>query len=124
MGEAATFRKFTKWVWRSLPVRKIVIGEEAVGDIVMIAVQFWPVEALSASADGSSEQADVLRKLCEDVVRVMGFVWGEERYKAFSLLGVEPMIAIVISVIHEWWKGNKARRGHLNNWRRNWIVEE
>jgi hypothetical protein len=123
MHNSATFKKFSAFVWQRMPVRKIVLGKEAVADIVMIAVQMWPVERLSQAEHASEEEADALRVLCEDIMRIMQFVWGEERYRAFTLLGIETCIPHVIDIIAEWWRGQKTRRGKLNNWRRKWVVD-
>ena len=99
------------------------MGREMVDDIVLVAVQLWPVEHLSQADANSQEQVVVLAALAADVRRILEAVYGEDRFRGYRLLGVNQAILRVIEAIHGWWHRRKDNRAKMNTWRRKWVVE-
>lgn len=92
-------------------------------DIVLVAIQLWPVEHLSQVDSRSQEQAVVLAALSADVRRILEAIYGEERFRGYRMMGLSPMVLTVISVMHDWWHRRKDNRAKMNTWRRRWVVE-
>jgi hypothetical protein len=44
VAKTATLPLFAKYVWTQMPIRKLVVGEEMVDDIVILAVQGFLTE--------------------------------------------------------------------------------
>jgi hypothetical protein len=124
MSGTSTIQQFQRYVWESLPPRREVIGREMVDDVVLVAIQLWPVEYLSQSDTKSQEQAVILAALSADVRRILEAVYGEERFRGYRMLGLTPMAMTVIGVMHGWWHRRKDNRAKMNTWRRRWVVDE
>ncbi len=107
-----------------MPIRKLVVGEEMVDDIVILAVQFYPVSEMSQVDKNSPEEASLLRELCKIIDMNLVFIYGESNHEAYSRLGLEAMIGHVVYAVNHWWRRSKRNRGNLILWRRKWMADE
>jgi hypothetical protein len=121
MGTTATIPQFQRYVWESLPIRREALDREFVDDIVLAAVQQWPSDELSEAEPGSAEEADAIRSLQWDVRRILEFVYGQERFAGYWLLGGKQMIPQVAGVMLSWWRRRKDNRAKIGVWRRRWV---
>jgi hypothetical protein len=122
-NSTATLPQFQTYVWNMLPVRREAVGREIVDDIVLVAVQLWPSEALSQLEPGSSEEADELRRLAWSIRRILEFVYGSTRFNGYWLLGANSVVLIIIEVMRVWWRKRKDNRAKIGIWRRRWTHE-
>lgn len=123
MSGTSTIQQFQRYVWECLPIRKEAVDREMIDDVVLAAVQFWPVEHLAQTQPGSQEEAIVLSVLSKDIRRVLQFVYGDERFQGYYLIGLRTLIPQSVNVINQWWQSRKDNRAKINTWRRKWVVE-
>lgn len=123
MSGTSTIQQFQRYVWGSLSHRREVIGREMVDDVVLVAIQLWPVEHLSQVDAKSQEQAVILAALSADVRRILEAIYGEDRFRGYRMLGLSTMVLSVISIMHDWWYRRKDNRAKMNTWRRKWVIE-
>ena len=120
MSGTSTIRQFQDYMWNSLPVRRAAVGREVIDDVVLLAIQFWPVEELSQAAPRSKEEFVSLADLADDIRRVFVLVYGLERVEALLLLGLDKINPLVIDNLCDWWRRRKDNRAKLIIWRRRW----
>ena len=123
MSGTSTIQQFQRYVWECLPIRKESVDRELINDVVLAAIQFWPVEHLAQTQPGSQEEAIVLSVLSKDIRRVLQFVYGDERFQGYYLIGLRTLIPQSVNVINQWWQSRKDNRAKINTWRRKWVVE-
>lgn len=122
-NSTATLPQFQNYVWNLLPIRREAVGREMVDDIVLVAVQLWPTEALSQLDAGSTEEADELRRLAWSIRRILEFVYGSVRFNGYWLLGANSVVLMVIDIMRAWWRKRKDNRAKIGIWRRRWTHE-
>ena len=122
-NQTATLPQFQNYVWELLPIRREAVGREFVGDIVLAAVQFWPNDELSQTANGSVEEATEMRRVAWSVRRVLEFVYGRDRFQGFWLMGAKSVLSMVLEIIRMWWRRRKDNRAKITIWRRKWLYE-
>jgi hypothetical protein len=123
MSGTSTIQQFQRYVWECLPIRKEAVDREMIDDVVLVAIQFWPVAHLAQTQPGSQEEAIVLSVLSKDIRRVLQFVYGEERFQGYYLIGLRSLIPQSVNVINQWWQSRKDNRAKINTWRRKWVAE-
>lgn len=124
MGSAtATLPQFQNYVWELLPIRREAVGRELVNDIVLAAVQFWPSDELSQAASGSQEEATEMRRVAWSVRRVVEFVYGQDRFQGYWLMGAKSVLSMILEIIRMWWRRRKDNRAKIAIWRRKWMHE-
>jgi hypothetical protein len=124
MSGTSNLPQFQRYVWENLPIRREAVDQEVIYDVVLVAVQFWPVEHLSQTDRNSQEEAIVLSVLTNDVRRVLTFVYGDERFRGYWLIGLRSLLPQAIGVINDWWQRRKDNRAKINTWRRKWVIDE
>ena len=124
VARTATLPLFAKYVWSQLPIRKLVVGEEIIDDIVILAVQHFPVSEMSQVEPKSPEEASLLRELCKIIDMNLVFIYGDINHEAYWRLGLEAMIGHVVYLVQYWWRRSKRNRGNLILWRRKWMADE
>lgn len=124
MSGTSNLPQFQRFVWESLPIRKEAVGREAIDDVTILAVQMWPVEHLSQTELKTAEETVVLKAACQDIRRILAFVYGEDRFKGMWILGLHSMIPAVVEVVNGWWRTRKDNRAKLTMWRRKWVADE
>lgn len=122
MASTATISQFQRYVWESLPIRKEAIDREFIDDLVLIAVQQWPAEDLSQASPGSADEAAAMRQLQWDIRRMLEFVYGEQRFNGYWILGARTVIPQAVEVIRQWWRRRKDNRAKISIWRRRWVA--
>jgi hypothetical protein len=123
MSGTSTIQQFQRYVWECLPMRKEAVDREMIDDVVLAAIQFWPVEFIAQTQPGSQEEAIVLSVLSQDIRRVLRFVYGDERFQGYYRIGLRTLIPQSVTVINQWWQSRKDNRAKINTWRRKWVVE-
>ena len=93
MSGTSNLPQFQRYVWECLPIRREAVDREVVDDVVLLALQLWPVEHLSKAAT-RQEESVVLAVLCKDIARIMDFVYGPERFRGYWLLALRILIQI------------------------------
>lgn len=124
MTKTATLPQFSDFVWDQLPVRREVMGDEMVRDIVLAVVQSWPVTEMCQCDAGSDEEFSLAALVLDDVTRILGFVYGEGRFEGYTRLGFSNVVFEVIGVTSVWWRQSKRNRANMNIWRRKWMGED
>lgn len=117
----ATLPQFQKYVWETVPLREAVVGRAVVDDLVMIAVQQWPVEALSDAPARSEQEAEAMHRLAWDVRRMMELLYGHEKFVTYWIVSLRSLVPHVLEVIRTWWRRRKDNRAKIVIWRRKWC---
>lgn len=124
MSGTSSLSQFQRYVWESLPIRREAVEREVIDDVVLVAVQLWPVEHLSHAGHDTPEERVVLGVLTNDIRRILSCVYGEERFKGYWIIGARMLTPQAVSVINQWWRRRKDNRAKINTWRRKWAVDE
>lgn len=124
MSGTSSLPQFQRYVWECLPIRKEAVDREVIDDVVLVAIQCWPVEHLAQTQHGSQEELIVLSVVSADIRRILTFVYGEDRFRGYWLIGLRSLMPQVVSVINGWWQRRKDNRAKINTWRRKWMVDE
>lgn len=119
----ATLAQFQTFVWESLPVRKSVVGREVVDDIVMLAVQQWPVAEMSEAKDKPEAEAALMHRLAWDVRRMAELLYGQDRFVGIWIVGLKALLPHVLEIMRTWWHRRKDNRAKIVIWRRKWTNE-
>ncbi len=120
MKKSVTLRNYMGHVWKNMPIRKMVIGQEMVDDIALLCVQFWPDEEMAQCDDSSSEEVKTLVKLSAKILRNLEFLYGEY-YDGYGHLGLQRSVLSVINITCDWWRRSPRNRANLIIWRRKWV---
>jgi hypothetical protein len=123
MSGTSTLTQFQRFVWESLPIRREAVGREVIDDVVLMAVQCWPVEELPQADGNTQQEVIVLRALGNDIRRIMALVYGQDRFHGYWLVALRVLIPQVVDLIHDWWRRRKDNRAKMIMWRRKWVVE-
>ena len=123
MSGTSNLPQFHRYVWECLPIRREAVGREVIDDVVLIAMQMWPVEPLSQVDGDTQEEVIALRAVCIDIRRMLSFVYGDERFEGYWIIGLHTLIPKVVDIINDWWRRRKDNRAKLITWRRKWVVE-
>lgn len=115
---------FQDFVWESLPVRKEVAGRETVDDLILVLIQLWPDEYLEACERGSGGDTVCMESLALDSERILTLIYGDDRYRIMLMLGMQVVTYRTINLMNDWWRRKKANRVKLEEWRKNWVIEE
>lgn len=99
------------------------MGREFIDDVVLVAVQLWPNDALSELENNSPEEQEELRRLAWSVRRMLEFTYGEDRFGGYWLLGARFLIPAVLEIARVWWRRRKDNRAKVAIWRRKWTHE-
>lgn len=119
----ATLQQFQNYVWEQLPPRRTAAGREVVSDLVALAVQEWPVEALSTVEPGSKEEAKALRDAAVSIKRQAEFMYGQKRFAGLWVIALQILIPIIVQKMLEWWRRRKDNQRRLLSWRRKWRAD-
>lgn len=105
-------------VWRELPLRKRIVGRQAVNDLVQLSIESWPVDYMNHAADDAERQVvclDIERNVkrlyfaCSSTDAItMGILW------TFVL---QALASLVVQKILEWWLERRANRALLVAWK-------
>lgn len=118
-----TLSQFQSYVWESLPIRKAVLDREVVDDIVLLAVQQWPIEQFSSVEPGSQEEHVVLHAVAWDVRRMIELLYGHDRFVGYWLIGMRVLLPYTLEIMLKWWRKRKDNRAKIILWRRKWVNE-
>lgn len=124
MSGTSTIQQFQRYVWECLPIRREAVDREAINDVILVAIQFWPVELIAQTQAGTPEEAVVLNVLSQDIRRVLRFVYGDDRFQGYYTIGLRTLIPQTVAIISQWWHSRKDNRAKINTWRRKWVIDE
>jgi hypothetical protein len=116
-----TLPQFQDFVWEQLPFQRGMLGKEVISDVLAVAVQEWPDDALSGCAAGSSEEKEILEQLKGDVRRHLLLTYGSEKFGSIWIIALQILLPIIIDQMVKWWRRRKEHRGRIRIWRRKWV---
>lgn len=102
--------------WPALPpIRKRLVGRDAVRQIVVDAVQEWAADYLGACQDDAQRKAyaDALTK------RIEQRCTGRQEY-GFAIMSI-ILVAVISAVVQwlvKWWLDNHIHREQMQSWQR------
>lgn len=105
-------------VWRRLPLRKLLIGREAVDDLVELAVHNWESEPLTYCT--TDEQRKVIAgNIVNSVRRGYQAISGKdvEEYSIFFWpILLQAIASLVVQLILHWWMESRMNRIRVKVW--------
>lgn len=116
-------QNFQKYIWGMLPIRREVVDEESVHDCIIVAIQLWPVEKLSQAEPGTMSEAEALLETVSDIHRVLSFVYGEDRWLGYRIIGIDCLLPELLAIMCHWWRRRKDNRAKIILWRRKWVTD-
>lgn len=120
--KSVTLRNYMRHVWKTMPIRKMVMGQEMIDDIAMLCVQFWPDDELRQCDDGTTEEVQALVRLSKKILMNLEFLWGEH-YEGYRHLGLQRSVLGVINITCDWWRRSPRNRTNIIVWRRKWVED-
>lgn len=118
------FVQFQRAIWKRLPKRKWLAGQERVLDCIAIVVQEWPDERFALAETGNGSRDEVITDLCINVKRHLHLAYGDEQFGFIWTIILQALIWHLITVIFEWWKAKKENRLALLRWQQKWRSTE
>jgi hypothetical protein len=123
MPSTSTLNQLQVYIWNGLPVRKKAIDKEMLDDVIMTAIQVWPIDTLAQTEKQSKEELVALSDVCADIKRILSFVYGESRFNGYWRIGLDTLMPQTVSIMCEWWKTRKDNRAKLRLWRKKWRID-
>ena len=114
---------FQRYCWDMLPIRREAVDKESIYDCILVAIQLWPVERLSQIEPGTIEEAEVLADMTYDIHRMLNFIYGEERWLGYRIIGIDCLLPELIAIMCYWWRRRKDNRAKIILWRRKWVTD-
>lgn len=105
------------WVWRELPLRKVLAGRAAVYDLVQLSVEVWPAELLNHAAD--DEQREIVAQEVERSVKRLHQACtavDDTTYGVLWTFVLQALASLVVRLILEWWLERRSNRALLVTW--------
>jgi hypothetical protein len=106
-------------IWKRLPVRKLLLGREAVDDLVELTVHNWEPEVLNHCTTEEQRQV-VTRNILSSVRRGYQAISGKEvaEYSMiFWPILLQAIASIVVQLILRWWLESRMNRVRLIVWK-------
>lgn len=119
----ATLGQFRHYIWNQLPPRRAVAGKEVVHDLVTLAVQEWPDEALAQADPDSAQEFEAIKVLIVSMKRQAEFLYGQRQFAGLWMAALQILIPVIVQAILDWWRNRREHRGRLLGWRRRWKVD-
>lgn len=95
-------------------------GHNRVFDIVTVAVQEWPEEAILSCQSGETAEVQALQQLASSCKRHLAFAYGEPMWDEWAdTLG--PVIWQVTWIILQWYRQKPDSPKSLSRWKANWV---
>lgn len=111
------------WVWRELPLRRVLAGRRVVDDLVQLTVETWPAELMNAAAD--DEQREIVAKEVERSVRRLHHACtavDDTTYGVLWTFVLQALASLVIRLILEWWLERRSNRALLVVWQQELLA--
>lgn len=105
-------------VWRRLPLRKLLLGREAVDDLVELAVHNWEGEPLTYCTTDAQRQV-VAGNIVHSVRRGYQAISGKdvEEYSMFLWpILLQAIASLVVQLILRWWLESRMNRIRVQVW--------
>lgn len=114
-----TLADLREYVWRRLPVRKHLVGRQAMDDVVTLIVENWQGDYMAAAAT-DAERAVVCGAIVADVKRAHQWQSGQEpgNYVFFWAIILQALVAVAVQKIIEWWLQRRSHRLLIEGWQR------
>jgi hypothetical protein len=106
-------------IWRQLPLRKILLGREAVDDLVELTVHNWEAEPLNHCTTDAQRQV-VLRNTLHSVRRGYQVISGKDvdEYSMFFWpILLQAIASLVVQLIMRWWLEARMNRVRMVVWK-------
>ena len=104
-------------VWRRMPLRKHIVGRQAVDDITALIVENWQGEYMGEAAD-DAERAVVAKAIADAVKRSHQWQSGKDanEYGFFWTLILQAVVSAAIQLILKWWLERRTNRLLMTCW--------
>lgn len=106
------------WVWRELPLRKLIVGKQVCDDLVQLTIETWPADLMNHAVDDNEREVVALEversvkrlhQACTTIdAATYGVLW------TFVL---QALVSLVVRLILEWWLERRANRALLLVWK-------
>jgi hypothetical protein len=120
MPPGSDYEEFQAYIWRKLPMRKFMLGQERVMDCLAVMVQEWPDDQFALSEAGVASQSTVIKDLMESMKRHLHLAYGETQFGFIWTIILQALIYEMIVLLLKWWREKKSNRLSLLKWQRCW----
>jgi hypothetical protein len=115
--QAVTLPDLQLWVWRELPIRKVLVGRRVVDDLVQLTVETWPAEYMNHATNAT--EREVVAKEVERSVRRLHHACtavDDTTYGVLWTFVLQALASLVVRLILEWWLERRSNRALLVTW--------
>jgi hypothetical protein len=123
MPPAEDYLHFQQAIWKQLPKRKWLAGQDRVNDCIAIVVQEWPDEQFALAESSGGDRKTVERELARQVKRHLALAYGDEDFGFIWAIILQAVLTQLIVLIFQWWKDRKENRMALLKWQQVWRSE-
>jgi len=123
MPPAEDYLHFQQAIWKQLPKRKWLAGQDRVNDCIAIVVQEWPDEQFALAESSGGDRKAVERELARQVKRHLALAYGDEDFGFIWAIILQAVLTQLIVLIFQWWKDRKENRMALLKWQQFWRSE-
>ena len=105
------------WVWRELPIRKVLVGRRVVDDLVQLTVETWPAEYMNHATNAT--EREVVAKEVERSVRRLHHACtavDDATYGVLWTFVLQALASLVVRLILDWWLERRSNRALLVTW--------
>lgn len=115
--QAVTLPDLQLWVWRELPIRKVLVGRRVVDDLVQLTVETWPAEYMN-HATNDTEREVVAKEVVRSVRRLHHACTAvdDTTYGVLWTFVLQALASLVVRLILEWWLERRSNRALLVTW--------
>lgn len=106
-------------VWRRLPLRKVLLGREAVDDLVELTVHNWEPEVLNHCTTDEQRlvvAGNILRSVKRGYQAISGKEVAEYSFIFWPIL-LQAIASLVVQLIMRWWLETRMNRIRMAVWR-------
>jgi hypothetical protein len=120
MPPGEDYQEFESFVWRKLPMRKFMFGQERVRDCLAVLVQEWPDDEFALAEAGVAPEALVIKDLMNSAKRHLHLAYGEKEFGFIWTIILQALLYEMIVLLIKWWREKKSNRLSLLKWQRHW----
>lgn len=106
-------------IWRQLPLRKILLGREAVDDLVELTVHNWESEVLNHCTTDDQRRVvagNILRSVKRGYQAISGKEVEEYSFIFWPIL-LQAIASLVVQLIMRWWLESRMNRVRMVVWK-------
>lgn len=109
-----------QWVWRELPMRKVMLGRKRVRSLTELAIANWESENFYAAAGRPEEEALVIRSVVNSIKRMDEAVSEDDskQYGFIWMLILSGLVSLIVQLLVKWWSEDEHNRTLMSEWQR------